>query len=48
MEKEMEKLIKERIEANKNLFTERELLQIKNNYSILIKIYLLGLLDKNA
>lgn len=44
----MEKLIKERIEANKNLFTEQELLQIKNDYSILIKIYLLGLLDKNA
>lgn len=44
----MEKLIIERIEANKKLFTDKELLQIKNNYSILIKIYLLGLLDKNA
>lgn len=48
MEKEMEKLIKERIEENKSLFTDDELLQIKKDYSILIKIYLLGLLDKNA
>lgn len=43
----MEKLIIERIEENKNNFTDEELLQIKNNYSILIKIYILGLLDGN-
>lgn len=43
----MEELFVERIKENKNLFTDEELLQIKNNYSILIKVYLLGLLDKN-
>lgn len=43
----MEKLIVERIERNKNNFTNEELLQMKNNYSILIKVYILGLLDRN-
>lgn len=41
----MEKLVVERIEKNKNIFTNEELLQIKSNYSILIKVYILGLLD---
>ena len=41
----MENLILERIEKNKNIFNERELLQIEGNYSILIKVYILGLLD---
>lgn len=41
----MEKLIVERIENNKNIFTKEELLQIESNYSILIKVYVLGLLD---
>lgn len=43
----MEKLIEKRIEENKNIFSKQELLQIRNNYSILIKIYVLGLLDGN-
>lgn len=43
----MKKLVVERIEENKNIFSEKELLQIKDNYSILIKIYILGLLDGN-
>ena len=41
----MEKIIVERIEKNKSVFTEEELLQIKNNYGILIKVYVLGLID---
>ena len=41
----MEELIIKRIEENKNIFTHEELLQIKNNYSILIKVYVLGLID---
>mgnify|MGYP004455364291 FL=1 len=41
----MEKLVVERIENNKNIFTDEELLQIEGNYSILIKVYILGLLD---
>ena len=41
----MENLIVERIEENKNIFSEEELLQIKNNCSILVKVYVLGLLD---
>lgn len=41
----MEKLVVERIKNNKNIFTDEELLQIEGNYSILIKVYILGLLD---
>ena len=41
----MEKIIEKRINENKNIFNDEELLQMKNNYSILIKVYILGLLD---
>ena len=41
----MENLVVERIKNNKNIFTDEELLQIEGNYSILIKVYILGLLD---
>lgn len=41
----MENLIVERIEKNKNIFTEEELLKIKSNYDILVKVYILGLID---
>ena len=41
----MSEFIAERIIANKNIFSEEELLQLRNINSIIIKIYLLGLLD---
>lgn len=43
----MEQLVKNRIEENKNIFSEEELLKIKNNYSIIYKVYILGLIDGN-
>lgn len=42
----MEKIVKERIKENKNLFTEEELQFINNNVNAIKKIYLLGILDK--
>lgn len=41
----MEKFIMQRIEENKNLFNEEEILQIKENYTIIKKIYFLGIYD---
>lgn len=41
----MEDLFVERIEKNKNIFTEEELTFIESNVNIIQKIYLLGLLD---
>lgn len=41
----LEELVKERIEENKSIFCEEELLKINANYSILIKVYTLALLD---
>lgn len=38
----LEKFIEERIEENKELFTEEELTAINNNNIIVKKIYLLG------
>lgn len=39
-------IVKERIEENKELFTEEEFGILKNNFNIVTKIYLLGLLDE--
>jgi len=41
----MEKEILERIEENKNIFSYEELLQIRKNYDLISKIYLLALID---
>lgn len=41
----MEKVIEERINNNKNIFTEKDLQIIKNNDILMQKIYLLGALD---
>ena len=38
----LEKFIVERVEENKNLFTEEEMEIIKNNTILIKKIYLLG------
>lgn len=35
----------ERIEANADLFSEKELTLIKNNIALIEKIYILGILD---
>lgn len=37
--------VKERITKNTNLFSEEELSVIKNNSTLIEKVYLLGLLD---
>lgn len=44
----MEKLIVERIEENKKIFTKEELTFIKSNVNIIQKIYLLAMLDSNT
>lgn len=41
----MEKEILERIKENKNMFSYEELLQIRKNYDLISKIYLLALVD---
>ena len=41
----MEKFIRQRIKENKNLFNEDEILQIEKNYTIMKKIYILGISD---
>ncbi len=45
MEKDVEQIVKERIEENKKLFNEKELKIINNNVNIIKKIYILGILD---
>ncbi len=39
------KFIKERVEENKNLFVDREIEIIKNNNSLIRKLYLLGFVN---
>lgn len=41
----IEDIIQNRINSNKNIFTEKELKIIKNNDILIHKIYLLGALD---
>lgn len=45
MEKDVEQIVKERIEENKKLFNEKELKIINNNVNIIKKVYILGILD---
>ena len=40
-------IVKERIEENKELFTDEELKIVKDNAKIIIKIYIISLLDGN-
>lgn len=46
-EKNVEKLVKERIKENEKLFTGEELKVIKDNANIIEKVYLIGILDNN-
>jgi len=41
----MENLFLERIEKNKKLFTKEELTFLTSNVKLIVKVYLLGLLD---
>lgn len=41
----LEKLVKERIKENEKLFTMKELKFIKENDTIIKKVYFLGILD---
>lgn len=41
----IEKLIKERIECNKKLFTQQDYDNISNNIDTYVKVYLLAILD---
>lgn len=41
----MEKWIEERIEENKELFTDEELKTIDNNFAVIKKIYILGMIN---
>ena len=43
----MKNLIKERINENEKLFSEEELKIIKEKFSLISKIYLLGILDNS-
>lgn len=40
-----EKIIKERIEENEELFTEDELEIVEENFSVIKKVYLIGLIN---
>lgn len=42
---DLERLIKERVESNINLFNKEEIDTIKNNKNLVSKLYLLGFLD---
>lgn len=41
----LEKLVKERIENNKNIFSKNELILLNNYASITKKVYLVGVMD---
>lgn len=41
----IEEILKERIEENKKLFNKKELKTINNNFNIIKKIYILGLIN---
>lgn len=43
--KDVVEIVKERIEENEKLFTREELKIIENNFNIVTKIYLLGIVD---
>ena len=45
MDMKIEKLIKERIKDNKNLFTQQEYDNINKNIDTYIKVYFLAILD---
>lgn len=44
----IEEFIQERIEENKELFTEEELKIVKENFVLIRKIYELGLMNGNT
>lgn len=44
----VEKILKERIKGNENLFTKKEREVISENLDIFLKIYLIGILDKSC
>lgn len=48
MNMKIENVIKERIEDNRNLFTQQEYDNISENINTYIKVYLLALLDNNT
>lgn len=39
------KIVKERIENNSKIFTNKELRKIRKNYKLITKVYLLGGMD---
>ena len=43
----VEKIVKERIKENEEIFTGEELKVIKDNANIIEKVYLIGILDNN-
>jgi len=45
MDMKIENIIKERIEENKNLFTQQEYDNINKNIDTYMKVYLLAILD---
>jgi len=46
MEKDVEKIISERIKKNEKMFSNKEIKVINGNLSTICKIYTLGLVDK--
>ena len=46
MEKEIvEKILEERVDDNKDIFTQKEVEDLLQNEALYVKVYLLGLLD---
>lgn len=45
MKKDVEEIIRERIEENKELFTEEEITFINHNFNIIMKVFIIGILD---
>lgn len=42
---EKRKFVKERLENNRKIFSNKELRKIRKNYNLITKIYLLGSMD---
>lgn len=45
MEKDVEQIVKERIKENENLFSNKELIIINDNFNVIKKIYLIGIIN---
>lgn len=43
----VEEIVKERITNNLKIFNEKELQFMKKNANIIVKVYLIGMLDNN-